>query len=378
MMRWAFMLAVAVAIGGVAALFVRNPNFVSESAESFSSKYLQTDAEAQSKERPRIAPGDRTVFAAGIVEGADRETALGFEIAGRLENVLVEEGDKVKKGQELAQLDTSQWQAELEEAQANLTLAKGEFDRIKNGASDEAREVAKAEVRVAADSRDYWNNEFDRNKKLRNTGAIPQADLDKTASELTIAKSKLSAAEAREAEVKASARDDDIEIAEAKIAIADARVKQVKNLIDKATLRAPTDGLILQVRAEAGETTAPGEQEPLVTMVDVSKIHVRAFIEELDAFRVEPGQRAYGVADGKPDVKFEGTVVFASVFMVPKKTFSNTPGERVDVKVREVLIELRDNEGLVVGLPVDVFFDEKADSPVDSTEDAPGDPVAKN
>ena len=87
-------------------------------------------------------------------------------------------------------------------------------------------------------------------------------------------------------------------------------------------------------------------------------------VEELDAVRIVTGMNASVVADGLPEQKFRGTVVSCAPCMVPKTHFSNRPGERVNVKVREVVIALdREQDSLsrlVVGLPVDIFIDARA------------------
>ena len=95
-------------------------------------------------------------------------------------------------------------------------------------------------------------------------------------------------------------------------------------------------------------------------MVDVTRRCVRAFVEELDAMEVAPGSRAHIEADGLPGVRVAGQVVHCSPYMLPKSQFANRPDERIDVKVREVVIQLAkgdETDRLVVGLPVDVYVE---------------------
>jgi hypothetical protein len=121
-------------------------------------------------------------------------------------------------------------------------------------------------------------------------------------------------------------------------------------------------------------------------MVEAQHKRIRAYVEEMDAPAVFVGQRASAVADGMPQHRYSGKVISCAPSMVPKKHFSNAPSERVDVKVREVLIELDEQDGLVIGLPVDVFIvpnDSQPDSakpvqPLNAGVPRLGSPVAES
>jgi HlyD family secretion protein len=108
------------------------------------------------------------------------------------------------------------------------------------------------------------------------------------------------------------------------------------------------------VNVEAGEMTGPDAAQPLVVLADTSVVRVRAFVEELDAPRVQTGMTAQVTADGVPDKVFSGRVASVSPRMVPKSIYAERPGELYDTKVREVLIELEPNDQLIIGLRVDV------------------------
>ena len=126
-------------------------------------------------------------------------------------------------------------------------------------------------------------------------------------------------------------------------------------MLDRTQLVAPFDGVVIHCELQPGQLAGPS-QPPLVTIADLSQIRVRAYVEELDALSVSPGQAAYVTADGRPGVRFPGTVVACASRLQPKRLLRNKSDERVDVKVREVIISLRHADGLIVGLPVDVFI----------------------
>jgi hypothetical protein len=89
------------------------------------------------------------------------------------------------------------------------------------------------------------------------------------------------------------------------------------------------------------------------------KTRVRAFVEELDAMDVATGQQATAIASGKADRAYHGVVLFCAPFVQPKSHRHLNPGERLDVRVREIMVELKDGGDLLTGLPVEVFIDPK-------------------
>jgi multidrug efflux pump subunit AcrA (membrane-fusion protein) len=152
-------------------------------------------------------------------------------------------------------------------------------------------------------------------------------------------------------------RKEDLTIADAKVALAEGTVRRERLMLDKTLLRAPTDGVVLRVQAEPGEMVGPEDNRDLFTLVNRSSTKVRACVEELDAMNVAVGQRAVIIADGMPNRQFTGVVETCSPFVAPKVQRHLKPGEMVDVRVREVLIELADGGELLIGLPVEVFIE---------------------
>lgn len=152
-------------------------------------------------------------------------------------------------------------------------------------------------------------------------------------------------------------RKEDLTIADAKVALAEGTVRRERLMLDRTLLRAPTDGVVLRVQAEPGEMVGPEDNRDLFTLVNRSSTKVRACVEELDAMKVAVGQTAMVMADGLPDRQFKGVIQSCSPFVAPKVQRHLKPGEMVDVRVREVLIDLADADELLIGLPVEVFIE---------------------
>lgn len=312
----------------------------------------------------------RRIFAAGTVEGTQRDVALRFEVAGRIKEIHVAEGDHVEQGDVLAQLDAEVWEHKLAESNARLRLARAERDRLVNGASQEAREVARAEARAAEVLVREAEGLLARGRQLEKRNAISTQEVDDYRFRYEKAAAQLQAARARCDEVEATVRRDDLDVAEARVALAESTVRQDRAMLDKTRLRAPTNGVVLHVLAEPGELVGPNDDRDLFTLVNRERTRVRAYVEELDALAVEPGQAAYVTADGKAGKKYEGVVRSCSPYVRPKTLRHQRPGELTDVRVREVIIELVDGAELVIGLPVDAFM--LPDAPHSGTAEADG------
>ncbi len=257
------------------------------------------------------------IFAAGTVEGAQRELSLQFEIPGRIREMRVQPGSRVAKGDLLAQLDPELLELKFTEARTLLQLARTDRDRL---------------VR---------QHEELRQKQGRTTGELPVQ-------------------RAKTEELAALNRSDELTMADAKVALAEGALRRERIMLEKTMLLAPTDGVVLRVLGEPGELVAPNDDRHMVTLVNRERTRVRAHVEELDAMRVAVGQKAVVTAEGEPDQSYAGVVQSCSPYVVPKSQRHLKPGELFDIRVREVIIELADGADLLVGLPVDVFIEPQA------------------
>lgn len=362
-MRWLFLIVLPMGIGAFVAM--TSP----EKMPWLHNWSVGAAPAPEERETPAVAVNKRPlIFASGIIEGAQRDVPLRFEIAGRLAKVNVNEGQQVKQGEVLAVLGTETLKKQLEFAQAKLALAKSERTRLSNGERPETIEVAKnalVKIRVQLETAKQG---YQRGLELQKKNAITAEAFEERRSAYQAALAEQQLENSRIKEIEAPAREDDLIIADAKIAQAEAELGVAQTELKKAELVAPTDGMILRVGREPGQMVGPQDLQPLLVMVDASQMRTRAYVEELDALAVKPGQHAYVTADGDPETKFHGKVVSCSPLMVPKKYMSNEPGERIDVKVREVVIVLDEQNTLVVGLPVDVFIETGEDQEPEASE----------
>jgi RND family efflux transporter MFP subunit len=244
---------------------------------------------------------DLIVAAKGKVEALE-EVDLAPKTLGRLKEVDVKEGDFVKKGDVVAVLENDEVKAQVEQAKANLL-----------GTEAELKEAKQNLIRFNA---------------LFKRGIISRSELDSAQMKYDLAFSQIKKSEA------------DLQYAEA--------------LLENTYIRAPFSGKIIRRFLDPGETITLEKLLPIVTIADVSKIIVRAEIDETDIRKVKVGQPAVITADAYPGEKFKGKVTEISPAVGKKKIISDNPAEMVDTKVLEVKIELDSGQKLNLGLNVDV------------------------
>lgn len=294
------------------------------------------------------------ISAPGVVEGATKEIALRPEISGILTRRLVAVGEMVQAGATLLQLDDRTARLRIEAASAELASATAQQDRLLNGARQQERNEAHALHEAAKARLTLARTSLKRIEQLENHRAVPEQEADDARTRVETLRAELAAAAARLALIEAPAREDEVRLAAARVAAARAEVETAKVGLEKTRITAPCESQVLDINAEIGELLTPSLTTPVVVLSDTRQIRVRAFVEELDAPRVTLGAKVTITADGLPGKSFSGEVTSLSPRMAAKALFTGAPNELYDTKSREVLVNVEDGQGLIVGLRVDV------------------------
>ena len=299
---------------------------------------------------------DGAVAAAGRIEPLSEEIKVGSEIPGRLKEVRVEEGARIKRGQIIAVLDNSDYQARVEEARAELHLRQADLARLNNGSRTQERQEALAATREADAVVANARAEKDRRDRLFKSGDISRADDEQADREYEVAEAKSDEAHQHYSLVDAGPRSDEQARAQAAIELAQAQLNESEARLAKTVIRSPVTGVVLRKNRRAGESVSEGPDAPIVTVADDSAVRVRVDVDETDVGRVHEGQRAYVTADTYGDRKFWGRVVRVGKVLGPKNVYTDSPTEHVDTKILETLVELNDHPNLPDGLRVDSYI----------------------
>ncbi len=172
---------------------------------------------------PAQAPPDVSA-GPGLVEAVSEEIRVSGQVGGRLDRVLVDEGDRVTAGDVLAVIDNRDFQARVASAEAELRLREAEHRRLVNGARLEERQEAAAAVAEANAVLQHAITEHSRQQTLLAAGVSARADADAADRTVRVASARIDAARERFALVNADAREEDRARAEAEISMARARL----------------------------------------------------------------------------------------------------------------------------------------------------------
>jgi ABC exporter DevB family membrane fusion protein len=294
----------------------------------------------------------------GKVEPGSENIKLAAELNGKLKRILVEEGDTISAGQVLAELQNSDYQAQVESAQAEVKQREAELRKVINGARSEERRQAMSTVREAEAVMRNAETEMIRRQKLYTAGVIAREEADRAAKEFDVAKARYEERVQNHALVDETAREEDRSLAEARLQSARARLDEVRALLAKTFVRSPIDGTVLRKHHRAGESVSNGSStpDPIFTIGDKRALRVRVDVDEADISKLALGQKAYVTADAYGDRRFWGHVVQVGQELGRKNVRTDEPTERVDTKVLESLIQLEPGTELPVGLRVNSFI----------------------
>jgi HlyD family secretion protein len=310
---------------------------------------------------PRTATRPDVVAAPGRVEPVSEEIVVGVEISGRLREVLVEEGDRVTKGQLIARIENGDFVARLASAEARAAGARADLDRLVNGARAEERREAAAIVAQADASRAQSNRDVERMRTLFKSGAVSRDELEQAERNELVARAKEDEVRERFNTVNADARVDERRRAEAAVRLADSQVAEARALVAKTEIRSPIDGTVLKKHHKAGESLSTDSPDAvIVTLGDLRVLRVRVDVDETDVADVALGQPAWVTADAYGTRRFAGHVVRVGESLGRQRTRTDRPSERNDTRILETLVELDPGSGLPVGLRVDAFIARRA------------------
>jgi HlyD family secretion protein len=313
-------------------------------------------APVASERSAATAPAGIVAAAPGLVEAVSEDIRVASQIGGRLERVLVEEGDPVARGQLLAVIENADYRARVASAEATLRLRDADARRVHNGAREQERRDAEAAVREASAVVNNTNADSSRKRELFGEAVISRAELDNAEQQAGVARARLDSARERLSLVEAGAREEDRTRADAEVALARAALDEARALLDKTYVRSPLDGVVFRRFRRAGESVSTQFDAPIVTLADRSRTRVRVDVDEADVARLVVGQPAYVTADAFGGRQFTGRVVRVGQMLGRKNVRTDEPTERVDTKILETLIELSDGRELPLGLRVQAFI----------------------
>jgi multidrug efflux pump subunit AcrA (membrane-fusion protein) len=250
------------------------------------------------------------VQATGLVRArTGAEVKVGARASGRVERLFANVGDRVKKGDPIARLDARDLQARLARAEADLAASRAQAALVRRGAREEEIAEARAALAQAEAEARLATAQEARTRTLAAQEYVPKQEADRAQRDLEVAAAREESARSRLALVKTKALPEDVALAEARVLQAKASRDEAAALLSYATIAAPIDGVIAQVTTQEGETVSAGLNAPtFVTLIDLERLEVAAYVDEVDVGRVRTGQKATFTVDAFPDAEFTGAI----------------------------------------------------------------------
>ncbi|MEL7418481.1 MAG: ABC exporter membrane fusion protein [Cyanobacteria bacterium J06555_3] len=338
--------------------------------------YRLTQRDTSQSPPVQTMPEIRTVTALGRLEPKGEIITVSVSSAAegnQLEALLVEEGDKVERGQIIAVLDSrDRLQAALEQAQEQVRVAQANLALVKAGAK--TGEIQAQEAAIARIEAERSNNmmaqsatvsriqaevnnaqvEYQRYQQLYQDGAISASERDSKYLALATAKEQLteaqanlsrieSAQEKQIAEAKATLnqiaeiRPVDVSVAEAEVRQAQAAVKVAQAELDRSSIKSPQGGTVIKILARPGEIVS--SEEGIARIGKIEEMNVVAQVYESDVRRVEIGQPVT-ITSSAIDEKLTGTVEKIGLEIERQDVVNTDPTSNIDARVVEVEIGL--------------------------------------
>lgn len=238
------------------------------------------------------------------------EVNIASKLSGKIEKILVNEGDFVKKGQHLAQMQTNVLDAELAQAKAMIKVREGELAAAKAGALQAQSEYRNAKLR------------YDRVKELWEKNATSKQTYENDQMLFESAEAGLAAAKAK------------IQQAEAAITAAKADADRIQADIDDSRLEAPLDGRIQYRIAEPGEVLSAGGK--VLNQVDLSDVYMTFFLPESTAGKVKIGADVRIVLDALPNIPIPAKIsyVASTAQFTPKTVETKVERQKLMFRVK--------------------------------------------
>ena len=285
----------------------------------------------------------------GTIEATQVDVSV--KITGRILERLVNEGDKVTRGQPLVRLDDSELAADVRRLEAGLRSAQATLRDLEKGARPQEIEDARAAVSSAEATRSMTEREFQRTDQLFKQNLIAAQDVDRARQAFDVARAQERSAREKLALLLEGSRPDQIDAARWQVSQAESALVQAQSRLREAMVVSPIDGVVLRKNLEAGETANPGV--PILTLVNPRDVWLRAYVPETEVGRLKVGDAAKLRVDAFPDRVFTGrlTEIGSEAEYTPRNV--QTKKERVNLVFR-IKIQIDNPQGILKpGLPAD-------------------------
>ncbi|GAB4359587.1 MAG: HlyD family efflux transporter periplasmic adaptor subunit [Methylohalobius crimeensis] len=299
---------------------------------------------------PRESPDKVTLY--GNIEL--REVDLAINGSERIAAVHLWEGDRVERGQLLAELKLERFQAQVENLQAQVAAQKARVDKLDAGSRPQEIQRARAELEEAEAQQQIAWLTYRRLQKLLPRKLVSPEEVDQARADAEAATARRQASEETLSLAVEGPRREDIVAAQATLAAYRAQLALARQKLKDARLYAPADGIIRNRILEPGDMASP--QRPVYTLALNDPLWARMYVSEPDLGKIKPGMAATLFTDSFPDKSYSGWIGYIS----PTAEFTPKTVQTEELRthlVYQVRVYVCNPEGeLRLGMPVTVHI----------------------
>lgn len=292
------------------------------------------------------------ITATGTIEIT--RTDVTPKVSGYLSELKLKEGDRVTRGQLVAQIGRPDLTAQKLRDEMALKKAEAQLSDLQKGAR--GQELLEAEVNVASARAVYdkARNDYERFEKLHRDGAVSTQQLDAARSAYEVAASAYEASRARSSLIQEGNREDTIAAQQLEVERSKAVVQLAKASVDDTLVTSPLDGLVLTKNFEPGEFVNAGAS--IATIGDLQDCWVKVYVSSTQLGLIQSGQAVTVKVDSFPGRVFEGKIkeISQNAEFTPRQSI--TKEERANM-VFAVKVKIENPDGVLKpGMPADVVI----------------------
>lgn len=295
---------------------------------------------------------NKIIISSGTIEAVN--ITLSSKTMGTVNKIHFKEGDRVKKGDILIEINHDLLDIQLRQSEAGIELAYAQLKLLKSGARIEDIKQTEELLKQARINFELAKTDKQRAEQMYKEDAATKKQLDDAIARYELASAQYTQAKENLAKVKSIIRPEEIEQAQANLKKAIAMADLLKQNIEDCKIVSPTNGIVTKKFIEEGETAVIGGSLLRISNLDI--VNLVIYIPEEQIPKIQLGQEAEIKIDAYKDKSYTGKVIYIS----PEAEFTpkniQTPEERTKL-VFAVKIEIPNmNYELKAGLPADAYL----------------------
>jgi multidrug resistance efflux pump len=276
----------------------------------------------------KIQQSSSTQFLMGGKIATNEQADITSKISARVSEISVDLGSKVKEGDVIIRLDTTDLQGQVDQARAAVDTANANLANAQNSTRPEQIAQAQASADSASENYNTIKKNYDRVQALVAAGAETQQNLDSLNQQLSAAQAQYKTAEEQLALLKNGPTESSINVYKAQVNQAQAALKTAQTALSNATITSPISGVVNMKKINVGDTVTPGTA--LLSIINSTNLYINAYAPSEIVAQLKEGEEVVVRVSDLPDKEFRGKISVIN---------SNLDSETRDTLVKVALVD---------------------------------------